>query len=63
MNLAVVALQVGWAVRNFYLLSACRIDCPSKQTGLYLQLIAALLMLVAALFPDMKIPRGKQRNR
>lgn len=62
-NLAVVALQAGWAVRNYYILSVCRIECPSKQTGLYLQLIAALIMLVAALFPDMKIPQGKQRNR
>jgi uncharacterized membrane protein len=63
MNLAVVALQVGWAVRNYYILSVCRIECPEKQTGLYLQLVAALIMLAVALFPDMKIPRGKQVNR
>ena len=62
MNLAVVALQVGWAVRTYYILSVCRIECPEKQTGLYLQLVAALLMLVAALFPDMKIPSQKHKR-
>jgi uncharacterized membrane protein len=62
MNLAVVALQVGWAVRNYYILSVCRIECPEKQTGLYLQLVAAILMLVAALFPDMKIPKRTNKN-
>jgi len=61
-NLAVVALHVGWAVRNYYVLSLCRIECPEKQTGLYIQLVAALLMLVAALFPDMKIPAHKQKR-
>ena len=61
-NLAVVALQVGWAIRNYYVLSACRVDCPEKQTGLYLQLVAALLMLAVALFPDMKIPPSKEKK-
>jgi hypothetical protein len=62
-NLAVVALQVGWAVRNFYILSACRVECPERQTGLYLQLATAIIMLVVALFPDMKIPTAKEKKQ
>lgn len=62
-NLAVVALQVGWAVRNFYILSACRVECPERQTGLYLQLATAVIMLVVALFPDMKIPAAKEKKQ
>jgi hypothetical protein len=56
-NLLVVALNVAWAARNYFIISACRDgDCPQKETGLYMVLLASILMLVAALFPDVKLP-------
>ncbi len=60
-NLAVVALNIGWTIRNFYLLTACHGgECPEKKTGLFLLIFSAVLMLAAALFPDLKM-KAKQR--
>ncbi|HSU29162.1 MAG TPA: hypothetical protein VLJ68_12330 [Chitinophagaceae bacterium] len=59
-NLGIVAINFAWAVRNYFALSACEAgECPEKKAGLYLMMIASLLMLVAALFPDMKLPEKK----
>ena len=55
-NLLVVALNLGWAIRNYFILSKCEAGiCPEKQVGLYLLLASSLLMFVSALFPDMKL--------
>ena len=60
LNLLITALNLGWAVRNFFIISSCQGgDCPLKKTGLYFMLLASVLMLVSALFPDMKLPDGK----
>jgi hypothetical protein len=60
-NLLAVALNIAWAVRNYFILSACREgECPQKQIGLYLVLAASLLMLISALFPDMKLNDKKK---
>lgn len=57
LNLLITALNLGWAVRNFFIISACLGgDCPLKKTGLYCMILASVLMLVSALFPDMKLP-------
>jgi hypothetical protein len=31
-------------------------ECPERKTGLWCILLAAIVMLVSGLFPDMKIP-------
>jgi hypothetical protein len=59
-NLPVVALNLGWAIRNFFVIASCRMgDCPEKQTGLWLMLIASAALVVSALFPDMDLPEPK----
>jgi hypothetical protein len=59
-NLLITALNLGWAIRNYFIISACQGgDCPVKKTGIYLMLLASILMLVSALFPDMKLPEKK----
>ena len=59
-NLLVVALNLGWAIRNFLIIPACEGgECPVKKTGLYLSLITSVIILIAALFPDMKVPSDK----
>jgi hypothetical protein len=59
-NFLVVALNIAWAFRNLLMLSFCSGgECPEKQAGLYLVVLASLMMLVAALFPDMKLPEKK----
>ena len=61
LNLLVVALNLGWAMKNFFMLAACSGgECPQRQTGLWLALLASVLMLVAALFPDMELPEKKE---
>lgn len=63
-NLLIVALNIAWAVRNYFIISMCREgECPEKQTGLWLVMIASTLMLLAALFPDIKLKDEKRTNQ
>ncbi len=63
LNLVVAALNMGWALRNFILIPACQAgECPLKQTGLWMVELASLFMLLAAVFPDMKLPVDKQNS-
>jgi len=55
-NLLVVALNIAWAVRNYFVISACSGgECPEKKAALYVVLISSLVMLVAALLPKIKL--------
>lgn len=55
-NLAVVALNTAWAIRNFLVIASCQGgECPLRQVGLWLALGSSLLMLLSALFPDMEV--------
>lgn len=59
-NLLITALNLAWAIRNYFIISACQMgDCPVKKAGIYILIPASVLMLVAALFPDIKIPEKK----
>jgi hypothetical protein len=60
-NLLIVALNIAWAIRNYFIISMCREgECPEKQTGLWLVLFASALMLIAALFPDVQLKEEKK---
>ena len=60
-NLLIVALNIGWAIRNYFIISMCREgECPEKQIGLWLVILASILMLLAALFPDIKLKEEKK---
>ena len=55
-NLFFCTFNIAWAIRNFIILSICRAgECPEKRHGIYIFLFASLLVLVASLFPDVKI--------
>ena len=61
-NLLVTALNLAWAMRNYFIISACRGgECPEKHVALYLVVVSSIVMLVAALFPDIKIPQEKKQ--
>jgi hypothetical protein len=64
-NLLVTALNLGWAIRNFFLLTACEGgECPVKKIGLYFSIAASVVMLISALFPDTKLPaESAEKNR
>lgn len=51
-NLFVGAAVVAWNLRNYLILSHCELGyCPDKKIGLYLSLLLAIVMLVAACVP------------
>lgn len=54
-NLVVTAINLAWAIRNYFIITACREgDCPEKHVAIFLVMGASILMLIAALFPDFK---------
>ena len=60
-NLLIVALNIAWAIRNYFIISMCREgECPEKRIGLWLVLFASVLMLIAALFPDVQLKEEKK---
>ena len=60
-NILVVALNIAWAVKNYFIISMCRTgECPEKQIGLWLVLVASVLMLIAALLPDIKLKEERK---
>lgn len=63
-NLLVTALNLAWAIRNYFLITACRAgECPERHAGIYLILLASAVMIIAALFPDIKIDPEKRTNK
>lgn len=55
-NLIVTALAVAWCIRNYFLLSTCSGgECPQKKLAIYLVLLSSVIMLLAALFPDVRV--------
>ena len=60
LNLLITALNLAWAIRNFVVLALCSGgECPVRQSGIWLSLLASVLMLISAMFPDMKLPLKK----
>ena len=59
-NLLIAALNLAWAIRNYFIISSCQLgDCPVKKTAIFLLIPSAVIMLIAALFPDIKIKEKK----
>ncbi|MCC6288925.1 MAG: hypothetical protein IT249_13665 [Chitinophagaceae bacterium] len=60
-NLIFCALGIAWAVRNFLLYARCEMGtCPERKYGLYIVLCGSVVMLLMALFPDLKIVEKKE---
>ncbi|MBI5857489.1 MAG: hypothetical protein HZB42_07545 [Sphingobacteriales bacterium] len=64
-NLLITALNIGWAVRNYFIISACSGgECPEKKSSIYLVVLASVLMLVSAMLPDISLNQvEKKKNR
>ena len=55
-NVIIAAFNLAWAIRNFYLMSICPGgDCPDRQIALFVMLGSSILLLIASLFPDIKL--------
>ena len=55
-NLFVCALGVGYAVKTYILFVSCyNAYCPEKKAGIFLMLIASVVMLVSSAFPNLTL--------
>ena len=55
-NLIITAINLAWALRNYFLISTCSGgECPVKQLGLYFILISSILLFVISFFPPVEI--------
>lgn len=60
-NLLVVALNLAWGIRNFFIIAACQGgECPVKKTGLFLLMGSSIIIFLSALFPDVKLSPEKK---
>lgn len=60
-NLFLCAIALGYAIKTYILFTSCyNAYCPEKKAGIYLMLICTVLMMLAAIFPDLKM-RNKQQ--
>lgn len=56
--LFLAAVNFAYALKTFLIFSSCYGGyCPERKIGLWLMIISAVVMLVSAVFPDMKIVR------
>ena len=56
-HLFFAALTLGYAIKTYILFTSCyNAYCPDKKIGIYLMMICCVVILVAAIFPDMKAP-------
>jgi hypothetical protein len=61
-NLFICALTAAYAFKSFILFGSCYNNyCPQKLFSLYLMVACAVIMLIAAGFPNTKIT-GKNNN-
>ena len=60
-NLFLAALQISYAVKTYILFTSCyNAYCPEKRIGIYIMLFSAILIMLAAIFPSMKIEEDKK---
>ena len=60
-NLLICSLNVAFAIKSFILFSGCyKGICPDKKMGLWLVLITATIMLLAASLPDMPVKKESE---
>jgi hypothetical protein len=62
-NIFFCGFNIAWAIRNYIMLSRCYSgECPEKQTGLYLLVIASALMLLMSFLPDLEVDKEKPKE-
>lgn len=59
-NLFIAALGVGYAIKTYVLYTACyNAYCPEKKIGIFIMLISMIILLIAAVFPDLALEKEK----
>ncbi|MDB5198917.1 MAG: hypothetical protein JWO92_880 [Chitinophagaceae bacterium] len=58
-HLFFAALTLGYAVKTYVLFTSCyNAYCPDKKYGIWLMMGCCVVILVAAIFPDMKLKKS-----
>lgn len=61
--LLMAALNFGWSLRNFFLLSICQYgECPSRQPAFIIYTIGSLLLLILVLIRKVKITSTEEET-
>ena len=51
-----VALNIGYLIKTYVLFTSCYSTiCPQKEYGLYLLILASILLTIVAIFPNLKL--------
>jgi hypothetical protein len=59
-NVFFATINFAWTVRNYFVLTTCMSgECPQKKAGLYLLLVASLIILIMTFLPRIAIPDEK----
>jgi hypothetical protein len=59
-HLFLAALTLGYAIKTYILFTSCyNAYCPDKKIGIYLMMGCCIVILVAAIFPDLKLKAKK----
>lgn len=62
-HLILSALFAGYAIKTYILFTSCyNAYCPEKKYGIYLMMLSCFIILLVAIFPDMKIVKKKKLN-
>ncbi|MDX2047547.1 MAG: hypothetical protein SFU87_12225, partial [Chitinophagaceae bacterium] len=62
-NLFVSAISFAYALKSFFIYASCyRGYCPEKKLGIWLMLTCSFVMMVMAVFPDLKIKKKEDGN-
>ncbi len=57
-NIFIGVLVVAFAIKTYILFTACyRGNCPHAETGLYIVMIASLILLIASVLPDLELKK------
>ena len=60
-NLFIAALGVGYAVKTYVLFTSCyNAYCPEKKAGIFIMMLSMIILLIAALFPDLALKQEKK---
>lgn len=60
-NLFICALGVGYAIKSYILFTSCyKAYCPETKPAIFIMLISTIVMLAAAIFPNLKLEEKKE---
>ncbi len=63
-NLFMAAFVLAYAFKTYVLFTSCyNAYCPEKKAGIFIMLFSAIVILIACVFPNMKIVDNKKNDQ